>query len=88
MPELSRFYNIIIRMYYSDTEQHHKPHFHVYYAGEEASVGIDGKLLEGHIPTKQLRLVQAWVVIHEEELKDAWNKASRNIPFGRIEPLR
>ena len=47
MPELSRFYNIIIRMLFSDIRQHNKPHFHVQYAEYEASVGIDGELLAG-----------------------------------------
>ena len=40
MPELSRFYNIVIKMIYDDTSQHHKPHFHVYYSEHEASIGI------------------------------------------------
>lgn len=40
------------------------------------------------LPVKQLRLVQAWAAIHEEELYIAWNNAVRNIPFGKIEPLR
>ncbi len=42
MPELCRFYNIVIKMLYSDNSQHNKPHFHVYYAEFEASVGVDG----------------------------------------------
>ena len=88
MPELCRFYNIVIKMMYSDEGQHHKPHFHALYAGYEASVGIDGELLAGSLPLKQLKLVQAWAVIHEDELYDAWNKAVRNIPIGKIEPLR
>ena len=88
MPELSRFYNIIIKMIFSDTGQHNKPHFHAYYAEYEASVGIDGDLLAGKLPVKQLKLVQAWAVIHEEELYAAWKKAVRNEPFGKIEPLK
>lgn len=58
------------------------------YAGYEASVGVDGELLAGELPVKQLKLVQTWAVIHEDELYEAWNKAVRNIPFGKIEPLR
>lgn len=88
MPELSRFFNIIIKMIYSDNDQHHKPHFHVYYAEYEASVGVDGELLAGSLPVKQLKLVQAWAAIHEDELYQAWNNAVRNIPFGKIDPLR
>ena len=75
MPELSRFYGIILKMIYSDNEQHHKPHFHVYYNGSEASIGIDGELLAGSLPVKQLKLVQAWAAIHADELYAAWNNA-------------
>lgn len=45
MPELCRFYNIVIKMIFSDTDKHHKPHFHVYYNEYEASVGVDGELM-------------------------------------------
>lgn len=88
MPELCRFYNIVVRMMYSDIGQHNKPHFHVFYNGFEASVGIDGELLAGSLPVKQLKLVQAWAAIHEDELYKAWNNAIRQIPFDKIEPLR
>ncbi len=85
---MSRFYNIVIKMIYNDQGQHYKPHFHVYYAEYEASVGVDGELLAGSLPLKQLRLVQAWAAIHEEELYAAWNNAVRSIPFGKIDPLQ
>lgn len=88
MPELCRFYNIIIRMLFSDNTQHNKPHIHVYYNEYEASIGLDGELLAGSIPVSQLKLVQAWIVLHEEELYAAWNNAVRNIPFNKIDPLR
>ena len=88
MPELCRFFNIIIRMIFDDSGQHSKPHFHVYYAEHTASIGIDGELLAGSLPVKQLRLVQAWATIHEEELYRAWNNAVRNLPIDKIEPLR
>ena len=65
MPELCRFYNIVIKMIFSDTDKHHKPHFHVYYNEYEASVGVDGELIAGSLPVKQLKLVQAWAAIHE-----------------------
>ena len=51
-------------------------------------MGVDGELLAGALPVKQLKLVQAWAAIHEEELYQAWNKAVQNVPFGKIEPLR
>ena len=75
-------------MIFKDDSQHHKPHVHVYYNEYEASVGIDGELIAGSMPVKQLKLVQAWLVIHENELFEAWNNAVRGIPFGKIEPLK
>ena len=88
MPELCRFYGIMIKMLYSDNVQHNKPHIHAYYGEYDASIGIDGELLSGNIPVKQLKLILAWLAIHEDELYAAWNKAVRNEPFGKIEPLK
>ena len=81
MPEISRFYGIIIKMIYQDTG-------HVYYGDYRASVGIDGELLAGSLPVKQMKLVSAWLTLHEDEAYGAWNKAVAGIPFERIEPLR
>ena len=88
MPELSRFYGIIIKMLFSDDVQHNKPHFHVYYNEFSASVGVDGELISGRLPVKQLKLVTAWAAIHEDELYTAWNKAVKSEQFDMIEPLR
>lgn len=88
MPELSRFYNIVVKMIFKDDSQHHKPHVHVYYNEYEASVGIDGELLAGSLPVKQFNLVAAWLAIHEEELYRAWNNAVRGMPVEKIAPLR
>lgn len=88
MPELSRFYNIVISMRFADNDKHHRPHFHVTFGEYAASVSVDGELLAGSLPMKQLKLVQAWAVIHEEELYAAWTKAVRNEPIDKIEPLR
>ena len=88
MPELCRFYGIIIKMFFFDNVQHNKPHVHAYYNEYEATLGIDGEMLTGSLPVKQLKLVSAWMAIHEEELYAAWNRAVRNEPFGPIEPLR
>ena len=88
MPELCRFYNIIIYMLYNDTQQHHKPHFHVRYGEFKAAVSVDGELLAGFLPIKQMRLVLAWATIHEDELIETWEKAVNGIPFGKIDPLK
>ena len=88
MPELSRFFDIIVRMQFSDIGQHHKPHIHIQCAEHNAVIALDGELLEGSLPVKQLKLIEAWMTIHENELYKAWNDAVRNIPFAKIEPLR
>lgn len=88
MPELCRFYSIVIKMIFKDNIQHHKPHVHIFFNEYEASIGIDGELLAGSLPVKQLKLVQAWLAIHEDELYNAWNNALQGKPFGKIEPLR
>jgi hypothetical protein len=88
MPEVSRFYGIVITMLFKDIKQHNKPHVHVTYGEHEASIGIDGELLAGTLPTKQFKLVQAWLVLHEEELYSIWNNAVQGKPFEKIEPLR
>ena len=86
MPELSRFAGIIIKMLYDDNSQHHKPHVHVYYGEYEASIGIDGELLAGSLPVRQLKMVIGWLALHEDEAYAAWNKAVRKEPFDKINP--
>lgn len=54
-------------MLFMDTKQHNKPHVHVYYGDFEAAVGIDGELLAGSLPKKQLKMVAGWLAFHEEE---------------------
>lgn len=88
MPELSRFQGMIIKLIFLDNEKHHKPHVHVYYGEYEASVGIDGELLSGSLPVKKLKLLQAWMILHEDELYAAWNNAVRGKTFGTIKPLQ
>lgn len=88
MPELSRFQGMSIKMIFYDTVQHNKPHVHVYCGEFTASVGIDGELLAGSLPVKKLTILQAWLLIHEEELYAAWNNAVQGKPLDKIEPLR
>ena len=88
MPELSRFFGIIIRMMFNEFGQHKMPHIHVVYGDHEAVIGFDGEIIDGYIPAKQKRLVSAWVAIHEEELNDAWSKAVKNFSFDKIAPLQ
>lgn len=87
MPIISMFYGIIIRMYLIDN-QHHFPHIHAKYAEFEASIAIaDGEILAGKLPRKQLRLVQAWIELHQDELLADWELAvSGETPY-KIIPL-
>jgi shikimate kinase len=83
------FYGIIIRMLYMDNRQHHLPHLHVEYQGMKSVVTIpDGELLEGKLPAKKLRLVQAWITIHEDEVMANWSLAVNGEPIFSIDPLR
>ena len=70
------------------TQHHNLPHLHARYAEFEASIGIDdGEMLAGQIPRKQLRLVQAWIELHRDELMADWVLArSGELPY-KIEPL-
>ena len=86
MPELARFYGIIIRMY---AEDHPPPHFHAQYAEFNAIVDIAGLgVIAGRLPSRALGLVVEWASQHQEELSDAWLKASRSEAPEKIEPLK
>lgn len=89
MPVISMFYGIIISMYYVDSKRHKKPHIHVRYQGQEAVVAIpDGELLEGSIKASKMKLVQAWIEIHKEDLMTDWELAVNGQPVFNIEPLK
>jgi hypothetical protein len=88
MPELSRFQGLIIQMYFMDNQQHYKPHVHVIYNDSEATVSLDGEILDGSLPRKQMRLLWAWLELHEEELYKAWNNAVRGETPLKISPLQ
>ena len=85
MPELCKFYGIVIRMYFDD---HGPPHFHALYGEDEAVVGIDSlALLRGRLPPRAQGLVVEWASLRQTELREAWNLAkSLELP-GRIAPL-
>lgn len=88
MPIISMFYGIIIRMYLIDNQHHNLPHFHAKYAEYEASIRIeDGEVLAGELPRKQLRLVQAWIELHIDELQADWELAVAGENPYKITPL-
>jgi hypothetical protein len=89
VPELSRFFGIVIRMFVEAGGQHHRPHFHAYYQEDAAVFSIDtAAVLGGEIPTSQRRLVEAWVEIHREELRHDWDLLQSGRPPVKIDPLR
>ena len=89
MPIISSFYGIFIYFYYADNRKHHRPHIHVQYGEFEVIVAIDeGDTLEGDIPRSKMKLVQAWIEIHKEELMFNWRLAVNGKKPNKIEPLR
>jgi len=89
MPTISMFYGILVAILFEDNDRHNLPHIHVRYAGAKASVAIeDGRVLAGDFPPKQLKLVQAWIEIHRDELYADWDLAVSGQQPYPIEPLR
>ena len=85
MPTISMFYGIIIRMYYLD---HNPPHFHAYYDNKIARFNLEGEVIEGELPIKQVKLIQAWVQLHKSELEANWELSKNSEKLFRILPLR
>ncbi|MBI4530397.1 MAG: DUF4160 domain-containing protein [Candidatus Latescibacteria bacterium] len=89
MAIIAMFYGIIISMYYLDKRRHHVPHIHVKYQAQEAVIAIpDGEVIEGQLPTGKMKLVQAWLEIHKDELIADWELASSGETVFKIDPLR
>ena len=89
MPELSRFFGIIIRVYTEFDAPHHRPHFHTYYQDDEAVYGIDPiELISGSLPKRQQRLVEAWAELHQGELLDSWTSLQKGKKPNKIIPLQ
>jgi len=85
MPEISRFYGIIIAMFFGD---HNPPHFHARYGKHKVAIRIhDFRVLEGQLPPRALGLVIEWAAMHQEELMKNWELAQANQPPERIDPL-
>ncbi len=83
MPVISRFYGIIIRMYFLQSE-HNPPHIHAIYNDDVAAIDfMTGNILEGHLPTKAMNMVQEWIAIHRDELKTIWETQE----FKNLAPL-
>ena len=88
MPTLSMFYGIIIYMNKENDEPHHLPHVHARYQRNNASFDLEGNLLAGDLPNRQRKLVEAWILLHQDELIANWELINSGEKFFRIAPLR
>ena len=85
MPEICRFYGIVIAMFYND---HEPPHFHARYGRHRALVAIaDAAVIRGDLPPRALQLVREWARLHRTELEDDWRRARRSEPLQPVDPL-
>ncbi|HEY2930352.1 MAG TPA: DUF4160 domain-containing protein [Acidobacteriota bacterium] len=89
MPEISRFFGIIIRMYAEAETPHHRPHFHAYYQEGVGIYSIDPiELIAGSLPKRQQRLVEAWAELHQSELVTDWQRLQVGRKPLPIDPLK
>ena len=85
MPELSRFYGVVIKMYYND---HNPPHFHAEYGGAAMVVDLNTlAVISGRLTPRATGLVMEWAAQHQAELRNAWNQARNLEPLDQINPL-
>lgn len=85
VPEICRFYGIVIRMFFNE---HNPPHFHAQYGEYIAQVKIDdGEIIEGYLPQRAISLIQNWVQLHRNELFENWSNCQQNKKSFKIEPL-
>lgn len=85
MPEISRFYGIIIYMYVSE---HNPPHFHVWYENYKAEITIEDGIITGTLPRRALNLVYEWLDLHKNELMNNWKKLVNFEKPDKIAPLQ
>lgn len=89
MPEIARFFGIVIRMYFEASAPHHHPHFHAYYQNEVAVYRMDRiELIGGSLPRRQRRRVEAWAELHRDELLACWEQVQSGELPERIAPLK
>lgn len=85
MPVISRFFGIVISMYYND---HPPPHFHIAYAEHKAQMAIETlAIIEGELPRRVVNLTMEWAALHRDELRADWALARNGQPLERIVPL-
>jgi hypothetical protein len=85
MPEICRFYGIVIKMYFAD---HAPPHFHAEYAEHEARIAIESlAVISGKLPPRAMGLVAEWATLRQDDLSGLWEKARRLESLHRLDPL-
>ena len=85
MPEIARFYGLIIKMFYRD---HTPPHFHVEYQDYEGTIEIKTlEMLEGELPARAKIMAIEWALLHRKELEDNWERRTKGETIKRIDPL-
>lgn len=89
MPEICRFFGVIIRMFVEVGAPHHLPHFHAYYQNAAGVFSIEPvNLIGGELPRKEQRLVEAWAEMHGAELMENWERLQTGRPPYKIASLR
>jgi hypothetical protein len=85
MPEISRFYGIVIKMFHND---HQPPHFHAEYGSDQMLVAIETlAVIAGRLPPRAMGLVIEWATQHQDELRHVWQQARNYEKLARIDPL-
>ncbi|VEN73784.1 conserved hypothetical protein [Candidatus Desulfarcum epimagneticum] len=86
MPEISRFFGIIIRMFH---DEHSPPHFHAEYSGKKAMFDFQGNIVNGDLSSRTAtKLVREWIDLHVYELEDNWKLARESRALKKIDPLK
>lgn len=84
MPEISRFFGIIIAMFYND---HDPPHFHAVYGDQKGLIEIKSRRIEGNLSSRTQKIVLEWLDIYEKDLLENWELAKKRKPLKKIKPL-
>ncbi len=85
MPEISRFYGIIIRMFFNE---HNPPLFHAEYGEYRCVINLNDEVVNGSMPKRALNLIFEWLELHKDELFENWERCLNNIQPNSIEPLK
>ena len=85
MPEICRFFGIIIFLYW---KYHNPPQVHFTYGNYECSISVIDRIVDGKAPAKVIDKVNRWLNLHEDEILALWEKAQKGEKLNRIEPLK